>query len=115
MNLTLRIALLIFSIMLICLTTFILRKDRIPINYSLLWYFSALVILIVAVFPFILEHLANMLGFATISNLVIGIIITILLFLNMSLTIITSGQNEKITLLIQEVSILKERIEKNGK
>ena len=45
-------------------------------------------------------------------NLVIGIIIGILLFLTMSLTIITSGQRKKITLLIQEVSMLKEKINK---
>ena len=36
------------------------------------------------------------------------IIICILLFLNMSLTVITAVLNKKITLLIQEVSMLKQ-------
>ena len=66
----------------------------------------------VAIFPSGLVFLANSLGFETMSNLVIGIIIGILLFLTMSLTIITSGQRKKITLLIQEVSMLKEKINK---
>lgn len=112
MTLSLRITLLIFSLILIVSVTATLKKGRIPIKYSLLWYFSAVVILVVALFPFIIEGFANILGFVTISNLVIGILIAILLFLTMSLTIITSGQKRKITLLIQEVSLLKETIGK---
>lgn len=115
MSLTLRITLLIFSLVLIIITTIVLKKDSMPIKYSLLWYLSAFVILLVSIFPVVLELLADLLGFATISNLVIGIIISILLLLTMSLTIITSGQKKKITLLIQEVSILKEGIENNEK
>lgn len=109
MSLKLRIGLLIFSVILAIITTTILRKGRMPIKYSLLWYFSSLIIFILAVFPYILDWVANLFGFMTISNLIIAIIIGILLFITMSLTIITSGQNKKITLLVQEVSILKEK------
>lgn len=112
MSFKLRISLIIFSVILAIITTVVLRKGRIPIKYSLLWYFSSLIIFMVAVFPFTLEQVANMLGFKTISNLIIGIIIGILLFLTMSLTIISSGQKKKITLLIQEVSTLKNKIQK---
>ncbi|HIU40556.1 MAG TPA: DUF2304 domain-containing protein [Candidatus Aphodocola excrementigallinarum] len=112
MSLKLRIILLVFSIVLAIITTVVLRKGRIPIKYSLLWYFSALVVFLVAIFPFIIEFIADMLGFTTLSNLIVAMIIVILLFLTMSLTIITSGQKKKITLLIQEVSILKEKINK---
>lgn len=112
MIISLRVTLLIFSLILIVSVTATLKKGRIPIKYSLLWYFSAVVILVVALFPFIIEFFANILGFVTISNLVIGILIAILLFLTMSLTIITSGQKRKITLLIQEVSLLKEKLGK---
>ena len=112
MSITLRITLILFSVILLLITTGVLKKGRIPIKYSLLWYFSALIIFVVAVFPFVIEWCANLLGFATLSNLIIGIIIGILLFLTMSLTIITSGQKKKITLLIQEVSTLKSQINK---
>lgn len=110
MTLALRLTLITFSIVLMTVTTVVLRKGRIPIKYSLLWYFSAVIILVVAVIPTIINSIANILGFATISNLIIGIIIAILLFLTMALTIITSGQKKKITLLIQEISILKEKL-----
>lgn len=112
MSLKLRISLFAFSILLAIITTVVLRKGRIPIKYSLLWYFSSLVVFLVAIFPFTIEFVANMLGFTTLSNLIAAMIIAILLFLTMSLTIITSGQKKKITLLIQEVSLLKEKINK---
>ena len=110
MTLTLKFILIIFAITLITITTLVLKKGRIPIKYSLIWYFSALVIFLVSVFPFTLEFIAKIIGFKTISNLVVGIIISLLLFITMSLTIITSGQKKKITLLIQEVSSLKQKV-----
>lgn len=112
MTTVLRIFLIAFALVLLFVTTMVLKKGRIPIKYSLLWYLSGGIILAVAIFPFSIEWLATLIGFKTISNFVIGIIISLLLFLTMSLTIITSGQKKKITLLIQEVSILKSKIEK---
>ena len=58
----------------------------------------------------VLIWFATKLGFQTISNLVVGVFIVILFFITISLTVIVSAQKKKITLLIQEVSILKEKI-----
>lgn len=112
MSVSLRIILLVFSIVLALATTIVVKKGRMPIKYSLLWYFSSLIVFVLAVFPFIIEWVAGLFGFITLSNLVTSIMIGILLFLTMSLTIITAGQNRKITLLIQEVSMLKEKVNK---
>lgn len=112
MSVSLRILLLVFSIVLALATTIVVKKGRMPIKYSLLWYFSSLIVFVLAVFPFIIEWVAELFGFITLSNLVTSIMIGILLFLTMSLTIITAGQNRKITLLIQEVSMLKEKVNK---
>ena len=112
MSVSLRILLLVFSIVLAFVTTVVVKRGRMPIKYSLLWYFSSLIIFILEVFPFIIEWVAKLFGFITLSNLITSIMIGILLFLTMSLTIITAGQKRKITLLIQEISMLKE---KNGR
>lgn len=112
MSISLRILLLVFSIVLALATTIVVKRGRMPIKYSLLWYFSSLIVFVLAVFPFIIEWVAGLFGFITLSNLVTSIMIGILLFLTMSLTIITAGQNKKITLLIQEVSMLKEKVNK---
>jgi len=110
MSINLRIVLVIFSIFLLLITAYILKRGRIPEKYSLLWYFISLVIFILAVFPSIFTFIAKQLGFQVMSNLIIGIILVLLLFLTMALTIIASGQKKKTTLLIQEISILKEKL-----
>lgn len=107
MSNSLIITLIIFSLFLALITTLILRKGDIPVKYALLWYFSSGVVFILALFPFIIKFIADLLGFKTLSNLIIGIIISVLIFISMSLTIITSHQKKKITLLIQEVSLIK--------
>lgn len=115
MSLELTIALIIFAVILFIITTIILKKGLIPAKYSLLWYFIAFIILLVAIFSGPLEIVANIIGFQTLSNLIIGIILILLIFLTMSLTIIVSSQRRKITLLIQELSLLKNQINKNSK
>lgn len=115
MTLTLRVSLFLFAVVLFMATTIVLRKGRIPIKYSLLWYFCSFIIILVSVIPFTMDYVARFFGFATISNLIIGIFISLLLFLTMALTIIISGQKKKITLLIQEISMLKEKVNENEK
>lgn len=115
MSISLIISLITFSIILFIVTTIILKKGRMPEKYSLLWYFISIVIFLVAVFPNGFNFITKKLGFQTLSNMIIGIILVLLTFLTMALTIIVSGQRKKITLLIQELSILKKEIkgEKN--
>lgn len=105
-------SLVVFSVSLIVLTTYFLRKGRIPEKYSLLWYAFSLIILLVAIFPSLFSFISNKLGFQVLSNLIVGIIMVLLILLTMALTIIAAGQKKKTTMLIQEISLLKERINK---
>ena len=113
MSLSLTITLIAGSLFLIILTTHILKKGRIPEKYSLLWYFFALLILLVAVFPNLFGFISTKLGFQAMSNLIIGVLIAILLLLTMALTVMIAGQKKKTTLLIQELSILKQEVKLN--
>lgn len=113
MSLSLTITLIAVSLFLIILTTHILKKGRIPEKYSLLWYFFALLILLVAGFPNLFGFISTKLGFQAMSNLIIGILIAILLLLTMALTVMIAGQKKKTTLLIQELSILKQEVKSN--
>ena len=114
MSIELIVVLAFFSLLLFTITTVILIKGFIPAKYSLLWYFIAIVIFLVAIFSKPLEFFANAVGFQTLSNMIIGIILALLIFLTMSLTIIISTQKKKTTLLIQELSLLKSRISSNS-
>ena len=112
MSINLTFVLLIVSISLILLTTYVLKKGRISEKYSLLWYAFALIILFVAIFPKMFSYIAQKLGFEVMSNFAIAIILGTLILLTMAITIMISGQKKKTTLLIQEISILHERLNK---
>lgn len=82
-----------------------------PLKYLLIWWFPAAIILLVALIPSFLESLTRLLGFQTISNMIVGLLFVVLIFISISLTIIISGQQTKIIMLIQEVSMLKRKID----
>lgn len=105
----LRILLLIFSILWFLFIFIFLRKDKIPVKYSLFWFASSTVILFISLFPDLLTYVTKLLGFQTISNMVIGVILTLLLLITFILTMIVSNQKKQITQLIQEISIIKSK------
>ena len=109
MSISLRLGLVIVSLVLLIVVLLQLRKRRIPVKYSLVWMLSSLIILMIAIIPKFFYAIAKCLGFATMSNLVIAMFIFILLMISLTLTVIVSGQRKKITLLMQEVSMLKSR------
>lgn len=115
MSMNLTIILIIVSLFLIILSTYFLKKGRIPEKYSLLWYGFSLIILLVGIFPNLFGFISNKLGFQVMSNLLMAIIIGILILLNMALTIMIAGQKKKTTLLLQEVSLLKYEVKINEK
>lgn len=114
MSISLRLGLVIVSLVLLIVVLLQLRKRRIPVKYSLVWMASSLLILLIAIVPKLFIQIAKYLGFVTMSNLVIAMFIFILLMISLTLTVIVSGQRKKITLLMQEVSMLKEKVN-NGK
>ena len=109
MSISLRLGLVIVSLVLLIVVLMQLRKRRIPVKYSLVWILSSFIILLIAIVPQLFVMIAKYLGFVTMSNLVIAMFIFILLMISVTLTVIVSGQRKKITLLIQEVSMLKSR------
>lgn len=115
MSINLRIGLIVVGILLLSIVIIILRKKQMPVRYSLVWIFSSLVILLIAIIPKLFEWISRKIGFITMSNMVIGLFIFILLMITIILTVIVSSQREKITLLIQEVSMLKERTKNEKK
>lgn len=111
MSFGLRISLLFVSLFLYTLTYILLKRDRLPLNYALVWGIPATVLLILFFLPSWLSGLQHLLGFQTASNFVVGILFVVLICTSMSLTVIVSTLTSKTTLLIQELSMLKQRVE----
>lgn len=107
---SLRILLLVFSLIWILGLLFLLKKGKIPVKYSIVWLSAIFILLLVAVFPGLFIKVTSLLGFQTTSNMIIGIILTLLLLITLVLTMIISNQKRLIKNLIQEVSIINEKI-----
>ena len=106
----LRLFLIIFSICWIVIVSYFLRKDKLPIKYSLIWYTMSLVLLLLGIFPGFLNGISNLFGFKVASSFIVGVILTLLMIVTLVLTIIIADQKKKIILLIQEVSIIKSKM-----
>ena len=107
MSKSLIIALIVFSIIWIFIILRSIRKGKLSIKYSLIWLLMALTILFVGIFPSFMEFVSELFGFITISNFVIGIIISLLMFITLVLTHIVTEQKNQIKTLTQEIGILK--------
>ena len=98
------------GLLLLFITLFLLKRGRIPVKFALLWIFISVILLLVGLFPEIISSVAGLFGFKTMSNMLIGILISMLIFITIALTVIVSGQKYRITLLTQELSMLKEKV-----
>lgn len=107
MDFGLRLFLIIFSICWIILISYFLRKDKLSVKYSLVWFSMAFVLLVLGIFPGFLSGISHLFGFQVASSFIVGIILTLLMFITLILTIIIVDQKKKIVMLIQEVSMIK--------
>lgn len=107
--LKLQLEVILFSVFMLGAIFQLVRKNHITIKYSLVWMFAILAILMGALIPGFLPWLAKLLGFEALPNLIFTLMIGILISVSMVLTIIVSGLQEKVRILTQEVSLLKER------
>ena len=109
MSLSLKIISILFCIFVIVFILFLLRKKRINIKYSIILIILFSILLISILIPGLIESITKILGFQVVSNMVFSLIIGLLVLINIFLTMIVSSHDKKIRLLIQEVSILKEK------
>lgn len=109
MSLSLKLDSIIFILFIIVLIIVLVKREKISIKYSLVWLFPCVLMLIFVLIPGFLSFITNLLGFQTASNMIFALLIGFLIVVTIALTVIVSKQKEKIRLLIQEVSLLKEK------
>ena len=105
------------GLLIFLVTLQLLRRGRIPVKFSILWFIVAVILLVVGIFTNFIVLISTRICFISMSNMLVGILIFLLFAMCIALTVIVSGQATKITLLIQEVSMLKKKIvneEKNN-
>lgn len=109
----LSIALSIFALVWFIVLIAAIRSRKISVRYSMVWFFAALILLVVGLFPGIFGVINQLFNFAVVSNLIVGVLITLLMVITFALTLFATKQKKQIDNLVQEISILKSERKKN--
>lgn len=110
MNTNLRIAISIGLIIYFFSLLYLLKKQSLNLKYTLLWLFTGFIMVILTVFPVILESFLNMIGVVELPNGLFGILMFFVIIILVSITSIVSGLNSKIRELTQKTAIYEKRI-----
>lgn len=107
MKFEIQLVALIFIFLLFILVTYYVKKNKISVKYSIVWYLCLLLLTLFTIFPNLLGYVTNLVGIQVSSNFLFAFMIGVLFIITLSLTIIVSEQQEKIKQLVQEISIIK--------
>lgn len=112
---SLTLTMIVLSIMFLVFILKLIRSNTFNLESSLLWLGIALIMILFALFPTIPEYFSSLFGFETMSNF---LLVMAVLFSLVQLIIFTkhiTKNTSDIKTLIQEVSILKERLKRKEK
>lgn len=115
MNIVLKISLLLLLVFQLFLIIRTVKKKRLTMKYASFWILLIILMTIVVIFPEIVFKISKLAGFEEPSNMVFLLGFFFLFYVSFIITTSISIQNEKIKLLIQEISMLKESVKENGK
>lgn len=110
MPITLRIFLIVGSILTLLFFINNIRKSKLKINHSIFWIVFGFALLLLALIPNGIFRIAQLLGFQSPSNLVYLAVIFLLLIKEFSTTMRISKLNEQLTALTQALAL--QRMEK---
>ncbi|MBO6158949.1 MAG: DUF2304 domain-containing protein [Firmicutes bacterium] len=88
----------------------LLKKKKLSLRYTLLWLLADLVLLVLAIFPDLINWFTRQVGIVSPVNAVFAVEAIFVLVIMLSLTGIVSQENRKIRKLAQENAILEKRV-----
>ena len=105
-----RIILLVCVLIYLLVILALMRRGRMSLKYSLIWFLSGVIMLICAIFPQVIRFFTRLMGIYSDTNAVFFIGVCFLILIVLSLTSIASGQSERIRTLVQTQAILEKRV-----
>lgn len=119
---SLKIALVVILLIYLFFICKAVKRKNMRIGYLIFWSVIGIILIIALLIPNLVENIANYLGFEMPINMIFSVAIFIVLYLIYDLTTLVSKEQNKNVMLIQEISMLKKRVEdletqgeKNGK
>ena len=111
MSIALRISLAVGILFYLVFILYLLRKKSLNLKYSLLWLFTAVVMLVMVAFPNLVTVIAKLIGVELSINAIFMAFIFLILLILISLTSIVSKQRKEIKTLIQHLAMLRKEVD----
>lgn len=105
-----RMVLLVVVLVYFVVAVRLIHRKKLSLNYSLLWLFMLLVLLIMILFPQLVYGLTALVGIDLPINMLFTGFAFISLVLLFYLTCIVSRENEKSRTMAQQIALLEKRI-----
>ncbi len=112
MAINLKIALIIMTLIYVGLMLKKIREKKMQLSFAIFWIISGALLILSIIIPNFIEDLTKLLGFEVPSNMLFCITIFTAFYLIFNLTMKLSKEYQNNVLLIQEISLLKKRVEK---
>ncbi|MBP1546059.1 MAG: DUF2304 domain-containing protein [Oscillospiraceae bacterium] len=110
MNLTLRIFFIAAVILFLAVILRYLSKNRLNLKYSLVWLATSAGLLILAVFPGLVDKIGAAVGIISPVNTVFVFALMFIVVIVFTLTMIVSHTTSRIYRLTQTIAVLEKRI-----
>lgn len=101
---------IIISIIVLFYVINVVRKKQFSIKESFWWVMGAIIMLLLSIFPHSIDYIAKILNIAYPPSLLFVICIVFILFINFRSSRKITDLQTKVTDLTQELSIIKEKI-----
>lgn len=114
----LQLTFIIGALLYLIVIFWLLKKHRLSVKYAILWLICGFVMLLFALFPYIVYVLRSLTGVQVVSNLIFLMIIAFMMLILLSLTAAVSALAEKLKTLTQANALLEKRlreVEKDSK
>ena len=113
MTLTLRIVLIVASVLVVFYTIRKIRKSQLNIDDSVFWIGFSVMLLIMSIFPQVVTFFTQLLGIASPVNFVFLFVIFLIIIKLFKLAIDLSITKHRLNHLIQRIAIINHDVEKN--
>lgn len=113
MNLTLRIVLIVASVLVMLYTIRKIRKSQLNIDDSIFWIGFSVLLVVISVFPQIPIFFSNLLEIASPVNFVFLFVIFLIIVKLFKLAIELSITKHRLNSLVQKIALLNHEVEEN--
>lgn len=110
MTVKLQIFLIVFVLIFMILILRLLRKGALELRYSILWFLTGVILLLLGIFPGIMTWVAKILGIYDVTNGLFAIALFFILLMLLSLTSIVSKLSKQNKEVSQRNAILEKKV-----